>query len=80
MAFARGESAGQRTMFSLTGLVTVVLGVVFAIRPDIGAVTIALVYGMFSIVWGVSALVTAANTRRVGHGLVSAAHGHGCHG
>jgi uncharacterized membrane protein HdeD (DUF308 family) len=52
MAFARGESAGQRTMFSLTGLVTVVLGVVFAIRLDIGAVTIALVYGMFSIVWG----------------------------
>lgn len=62
MAFAAGENAGQRTLLGLGGLVSIALGVVFAIRPDVGAVTIAQVYGLFSIITGISALVVAANT------------------
>lgn len=61
MAFATGETAGQRALLGLGGLVSIALGVVFAIRPDVGAATIAQVYGLFSIVAGVSALVMAAN-------------------
>jgi uncharacterized membrane protein HdeD (DUF308 family) len=61
MAFAAGETAGQRALLGLGGLVSIALGVVFAFRPDVGAVTIAQVYGLFSIVSGVSALVMAAN-------------------
>jgi hypothetical protein len=34
---------------------------VFAIRPDVAAVTIAEVYGLFSIVSGLSLLVPDAN-------------------
>jgi uncharacterized membrane protein HdeD (DUF308 family) len=61
MAFAAGESAGERALLGLGGMVSIALGVVFALRPDIGAVSIAQVYGLFSIVAGVSALVMAAN-------------------
>jgi len=68
-AFRRGAGAGQRALLSLAGLVSVALGIVFAIRPDIGAVTLAQVYGLFSIVTGVSALVMAANIDRLGRPL-----------
>jgi uncharacterized membrane protein HdeD (DUF308 family) len=59
LAFSAGETAGERALLSLTGMVSVALGVVFSIRPDIGAVTLAQVYGLFSIISGVSALVLA---------------------
>jgi uncharacterized membrane protein HdeD (DUF308 family) len=65
LAFLRGESAGQRAAWALGGLVSIALGVVLAIRPDIGAVTLATVFGLFSIYYGVQALVMSANTRRV---------------
>jgi uncharacterized membrane protein HdeD (DUF308 family) len=61
MAFMAGKSGGQRLLLGLGGLVSIALGVVFAVRPDVGAVTIAQVYGLFSIVAGISALVMAAN-------------------
>ena len=41
LAFRRGEDAGQRVMWALGGLVSISLGVVLAIRPDLGAVTLA---------------------------------------
>ncbi|MCW2538429.1 MAG: protein of unknown function rane [Frankiales bacterium] len=61
MAFVAGDSTGERALLGLGGLVSIALGVVFALRPDIGAVSIAQIYGLFSIVAGVSALVMAAN-------------------
>jgi uncharacterized membrane protein HdeD (DUF308 family) len=61
IAIAAGETAGQRALLGLGGLISIALGVVFAFRPDVGAVTIAQVYGLFSIVFGVSAVVMAAN-------------------
>jgi short repeat uncharacterized protein DUF308 len=59
-----GKAAGERALWALGGLVSIALGVVLAIRPDIGAVTLARVFGLFSIVSGISALVVAAHTRR----------------
>jgi uncharacterized membrane protein HdeD (DUF308 family) len=64
LAFRAGETAGERALLALTGLVSIALGVVFAIRPDVGAATIAEVFGLFSIVSGVAALVMAANLHR----------------
>ena len=61
MAFVAGESAGQRALLGLGGLVSIALGFVFAVRPDIGAVSIAQLFGLFSIIAGVSSLVLAAN-------------------
>ena len=60
MAFRSGETAGERALFGLTGLVSIALGVVLIVRPDVGAVTLAQVYGFFSIVYGIAALGTGA--------------------
>jgi uncharacterized membrane protein HdeD (DUF308 family) len=65
LAFGGGESAGERALLGLTGLISVALGLVFAIRPDVTVVTIAEVYGFFSIVAGLSSLVMSANLRSV---------------
>lgn len=63
MAFTDGESGGERLFYALTGLLAVALAVAFTLRPDIGAVTIATVYGFFCIVTGVAMLVTARSIR-----------------
>jgi uncharacterized membrane protein HdeD (DUF308 family) len=66
LAFQHGEGAGGRAMWALGGLVSIALGVVLAIRPDIGAVTLATVFGLFSIFYGVQALVVSVTARRIG--------------
>jgi uncharacterized membrane protein HdeD (DUF308 family) len=63
LAFRPRESTGERALWSLSGLISIGLGVVLAIRPDLGALTLATVFGLFSIVHGVSSLVLAARTR-----------------
>ena len=64
LAFRQGERAGERAMSVLTGLVSIALGVVLFIRPDIGAVSLATVFGLFSLIYGVSALVLSFQARR----------------
>ena len=66
LAFRQDEVAGQRAMWALGGLVSIALGVVLALRPGIGALSLATVFGLFSIIAGVSALVLAAQAHRVG--------------
>jgi uncharacterized membrane protein HdeD (DUF308 family) len=66
LAVAAGQAAGERALLGLTGLIAIALGVVFARRPDIAAVTIAEVYGLFSLVSGISTLVIASNLRKAG--------------
>jgi uncharacterized membrane protein HdeD (DUF308 family) len=51
---------------SLTGLAAIAFGAVFASRPDIGAVTLALLFGLFSIVYGVIQIVAGVDIRRSG--------------
>lgn len=66
MAFRGGDRAGERALWVLLGLVSVALGVVLAVRPDIGALTLATAFGLFSIVYGISAITFGAQIRRVG--------------
>ena len=66
LAFRQGETAGERAMWAITGLVSIALGVVLFIRPDIGALSLATVFGLFSIIYGVSALVLSFQARKVG--------------
>ena len=68
LAFRRGEAAGERALWILSGMVSIALGFVLAARPAIGAVSLATVFGLFSIVSGVSALVHSAQLRRLGTG------------
>src|SRR3954447_8894553 len=63
MAFGQGETAGERAMWSLGGLISVALGVVLFLRPDIGAVSLATVFRLFSIVYGISTLVLSTRAR-----------------
>ncbi|MEV0908019.1 HdeD family acid-resistance protein [Streptomyces hokutonensis] len=64
LAFQRGETAGERALFLLTGLVSIALAFVLFVRPDIGAVSLANVFGLFSIVYGVSAVFASFEERR----------------
>jgi uncharacterized membrane protein HdeD (DUF308 family) len=65
-AFASGEPAGTRAMLILGGLVTVAFGVVLCARPGIGAVTLALLFGLFSLITGIWMLVQGIQLRRTG--------------
>jgi uncharacterized membrane protein HdeD (DUF308 family) len=64
MALASDETAGDRALLGLTGLLWVALGVVLFARPDIGAVSLAEVFGFFSLALGVSSLVLAGSAHR----------------
>ena len=70
-AFAAGESAGTRALFVLSGLVSVAFGVVLFARPGVGAVTLALLFGLFSLIYGVSQIILGVETRRTGKTLDS---------
>ena len=63
-AFGSGESAGTRALFILGGLVSIAFGVVIFARPNVGAVTLALLFGLFSLVYGVSQITTGVELRR----------------
>jgi len=61
-------------MFVVTGLISIALGVVLSARPDIGAVTLALLFGLFSMVYGVSEIVVGVQMRRTGKTLHAVLH------
>jgi len=70
-AFQSGETAGTRAFFILAGLVSIAFGVVLAARPQIGAVTLALLFGLYSMIYGVSMIVVGIEGRRTGKTLDS---------
>jgi uncharacterized membrane protein HdeD (DUF308 family) len=71
LTFRQGETAGERAMWALTGLVSIVLGIVLFIRPDIGAVSLATVFGLFGIFYGAAAVVISVQVRRTARRLVN---------
>jgi uncharacterized membrane protein HdeD (DUF308 family) len=52
--FGKGEAAGTRAMFILTGLVSAAFGVLLFARPGVGAITLALLFGLFNLIYGIS--------------------------
>ena len=68
-AFASGEPAGTRAMFILAGLATAAFGVVLCARPGIGAITLALLFGLFNLIAGTWMLVQGTELRRTGKTL-----------
>lgn len=65
LAFRKGEAAGERAGWLPSGLVSIALAVVLFIRPDIGAVSLATVFGLFAIVYGASSIVVSVRARKV---------------
>jgi uncharacterized membrane protein HdeD (DUF308 family) len=66
VAFQGRKAAGERALWMLGGLISVALGVVLFIRPDIGALSLATVFGLYAIVYGISAVVLSSQTRKAG--------------
>jgi uncharacterized membrane protein HdeD (DUF308 family) len=63
-AFGSGETGGTHAMFIVTGLISIAFGVVLTARPGIGAVTLALLFVLFSLIYGVSEIVAGVQMRR----------------
>jgi uncharacterized membrane protein HdeD (DUF308 family) len=68
-AFGAGEPAGTRAAFILGGLATVAFGVVLCAGPGAGAVVLALLFGLYSLISGAWMLVQGIEVRRTGKAL-----------
>jgi uncharacterized membrane protein HdeD (DUF308 family) len=74
LAFRPGEAADERAIWLLGGLTSIALGVVLFLRPGLGAVSLAMVFGLFSIISGVTSIVLGAQRRRANSGQERLAH------
>ena len=70
-AFLSGETAGTRAMLIVTAVISIAFGAIVVNRPEVGAVTIALVFGLFCIASGVTMIVQGNELRRTGQALHS---------
>ncbi len=70
-AFRVGEPAGTRALFILGGLVSVAFGVALFAHPGMGAVALALLFGLFNLVYGTSTLAQGIELRQAGETLHS---------
>lgn len=71
-AFRSGESAGIRALFILGGMISVAFGAVLFAHPEVGAITVALLFGLFNLAYGARALVQGIELRRTRNALHSA--------
>jgi len=62
--FEVGEPAGTRALFFVSGLISIAFGIVLFARPGVGAVTLALLFGLFNLVYGFWALIEGIDLRR----------------
>ena len=62
--FLAGEPAGTRAFFFLSGLISIAFGIVLFARPGMGAVALALLFGLFNLVYGISVLAEGIDLRR----------------
>jgi uncharacterized membrane protein HdeD (DUF308 family) len=71
--FGTGEPAGTRALLFIGGLVSIAFGLVLFARPDMGAVALALLFGLFNLVYGISDLargIALRQTRKSLHSLL----------
>ena len=64
--FGSGETAGMRAMFILSGLVSVAFGVLLFARPGVGVLTLALLFGLYSLIYGFSQITAGIQVRQLG--------------
>src|SRR5262249_14722665 len=64
--FGSGETAGTRALFIVSGLVSVAFGILLFARPGVGAVTLALLFGLYSMIYGFSQITAGVQTRQLG--------------
>ena len=66
LAGIAGETAGTRALLILSGLVSVAFGVLLFARPGVGAVTLALLFGLYSLIYGFSQITAGIQVRHLG--------------
>jgi uncharacterized membrane protein HdeD (DUF308 family) len=71
-AFQRGATAGTRALFIVAGLVSILFGVVLFTHPNVGAVTLALLFGLFALIYGFSQITMGIEARRASKAVDSA--------
>jgi uncharacterized membrane protein HdeD (DUF308 family) len=69
--FGSAETAGPRAMFIIAGLVSVAFGIVLFARPNVGVVTLALLFGLYSMIYGFSQIAAGVQARQLGKSLQS---------
>ena len=68
---AIGGSYGTRALFILSGLVSVAFGVLLFARPGVGAVTLALLFGLYTLIYGFSQITVGIQVRHLGGNVTS---------
>jgi uncharacterized membrane protein HdeD (DUF308 family) len=71
--FAATDRA-PRWIILLSGILSIVLGVLFILNPAAGAVSIAFTLGVFAIAWGVTFIAAGFTLRRLESSVDSRAH------
>ncbi len=69
-----GETAGTRALFFVSGLISIAFGIVLFARPGVGAATLALLFGLFNLVYGFWALIEGIDLRRAHRTVDSKVH------
>jgi uncharacterized membrane protein HdeD (DUF308 family) len=64
--FGAGETPGTHALFIIGGLISVAFGVVLFARPGVGALTLALLFGMFALIYGISQVSAGIQLRDTG--------------
>ena len=64
--FQAGEGAGTRALFIVSGLVSVAFGVLLFARPGVGALTLALLFGLYALIYGFSQITAGMQLRQLG--------------
>lgn len=63
-AFGAGETAGTRAWYVVVGLVSIVFGILLLASPVLGAVTLAFVFGIYALIFGITEIVLGVQARR----------------
>jgi uncharacterized membrane protein HdeD (DUF308 family) len=79
-AFAAGEGAGTRVLYLIGGFVSILFGIVVFAHPGIGAVTLALLFGLFSLVYGFQRITMGVDMHRAHRELDAPMHHPADHG
>jgi uncharacterized membrane protein HdeD (DUF308 family) len=70
-AFRAGEPTRTRVLFILGGLVSVAFATTLFAHPGIGAITLALLFGLFNLIYGISVLAQGIELRQTRKALHS---------
>ena len=77
MAFQSGETGGERAAWAVAGIISMLFGLALFARPTIGALSLAVTFGVFALAYGVSQIVLGVKARKtdkvVGQALSPAA-------